>query len=343
MAQIIKSSFQPAWWLKHSHLQTLYPALARKNPLTGKINRERWDTPDSDFLDVDFYGHNQDQTQGIVILLHGLTGSSQSGYIAGLQQVFAERGIATVAPNFRGCSGQPNNRARSYHSGETEDLDWVYQVVSKRFPDQPLAIVGFSLGGNVLLKWLGEKKHQADIQAACAVSVPYRLDLCATRLDQGFSKLYRYSLIKELKEYIRNKQTHLIQNNWLEEADKINALGDLNRIRSFWEYDDRVVARLHGFKSAHDYYSRSSSIRYLKSIEVPTLLIHALDDPFMTRNVIPDKHQLAEQTTLELSASGGHVGFVSGRLPGQPEYWLEKRIPEFIVLRGKSRRSGRDG
>ncbi len=330
MSEIISSSFKPAWWLKSPHLQTLYPALTRQNPLKDQVVRERWGTPDGDFLDVDFYGQNQRQPRAIVILLHGLTGSSQSGYIAGLQQVFAQQGVVTVAPNFRGCSGQPNNRARSYHSGETEDLDAVYHELLKRFPNPPLFAVGFSLGGNVLLKWLGEKQQTVRVQAACAVSVPYRLDLCATRLDQGFSKLYRYSLIKELKAYIRNKQTHLLQNNWPEEAHKIQALGDLTPIQSFWEYDDRVVARLHGFKNAHDYYAKSSSGRYLKSITVPTLLIHASDDPFMTRKVIPDQQQLGEHTTLELSAHGGHVGFVGGRLPSKPEYWLEKRIPEFI-------------
>jgi predicted alpha/beta-fold hydrolase len=325
-----QTTFKPAWWLGNSHLQTLYPALLRSAPKPPEYRRERLTTPDYDFIDVDYCGSG---SQSLVILLHGLTGSSQSGYIKGLQNALLKQGLRSAALNFRGCSGQSNNRARCYHSGETEDIHFLYQTLRRREPDTPLAAVGFSLGGNVLLKWLGEQGDQLELFAAVAVSVPLLLGVCATKLDSGFSKLYRINLLRELKAYMRDKLLHLDRLGQTEEAMRIRALGDLSGIRSFWQYDDRVVARLHGFNDVHDYYRRSSSRQYLKSVAVPTLVIQAVDDPFMTQEVLPGLDEISPKVQLEFTRYGGHVGFVSGLNPFSPAYWLDQRIPEFLMAR----------
>ena len=323
----IKSTFKPAWWLNNAHLQTLYPALMRTTPPPPGLRRERLITPDNDFIDIDWCGEGD---QPLIILLHGLTGSSRSGYIKGLQRTLLTQGFRSVALNFRGCSGEYNHSARCYHSGETEDIHFLYQTIRLREPDTLLAAVGFSLGGNVLLKWLGEQGNKLSLFAAIAVSVPLVLSACATKLDHGFSKIYRENLLRDLKHHIRAKQGHLEKLGERQEAGKIEQLGDLSRIKSFWQYDDRVVARLHGFKNVQDYYQRSSSRQFLKSITIPTLLIQALDDPFMTEEVLPDVAELSSTIYLEITQGGGHVGFVAGETPFKPDYWLEQRIPEFL-------------
>jgi uncharacterized protein len=319
--------FKPAWWLQHAHLQTLYPALLRRIDPPA-LRRERLTTPDGDFLDIDYCGTG---TAPLVLLLHGLTGSSQSSYIKGLQHALLQQGLRSVALNFRGCSGEYNRLARCYHSGETEDIHFLYQTLRQREPDTAFAAVGFSLGGNVLLKWLGEQGEKLNLRAAVAVSVPLVLSLCATKLDSGFSKLYRANLLRELKHYVIAKQRHLQQLGISTEADKLKQLGDLSTINSFWQYDDRVVAPLHGFRDVHDYYQRSSSRQFLKKITVPTLVIQAMDDPFMTRAVLPEPEELSTSVQLEVVQSGGHVGFVAGKNPLQPQYWLEQRILAFLM------------
>ncbi|MEE7625029.1 hydrolase [Methylobacter sp. Wu8] len=324
----IKTTFKPAWWLKNRHLQTIYPSLFRKAPNPPDYRRERLETPDHDFIDIDYCGTGK---QPLVMLVHGLTGSSQSGYIKGLQSVLLKHGFRSAALNFRGCSGSSNNRARSYHSGETEDIQFLYQTLRRREPDTPLAVVGFSLGGNVVLKWLGEQGSRLNLFAAVAVSVPLVLGVCATKLDKGFSRLYRGVLLDELKAYMHNKLQHLDSTGQTQEAMKVRELGDLSAIGSFWQYDDRVVAKLHGFDDVHDYYRRSSSRQYLKSIAVPTLVIQAVDDPFMTREVLPGPDEVSPRVQLEFTEHGGHVGFISGLIPFRPEYWLERRIPEFLL------------
>ncbi len=324
---LIQTAFKPAWWLPNAHLQTLYPPLLRQLSVPLNLQRERLNTVDNDFIDIDWCGTGD---KPLVILLHGLTGSSCSSYIVGLQHVLLKQGLRSVALNFRGCSGEPNQLARGYHSGDTEDIDFLYRTLRQREPETPMAVVGFSLGGNVLLKWLGEQEDKVSLIAAVAVSVPLVLGQCATKLDQGFSKIYRNNLIRELKRYIQGKLHFLEKNGDYLEARKIMQLGDLSTIKSFWQYDDRVVARLHGFKNVHQYYHLCSSRQYLKKIKIPTLLIQSLDDPFMTRSVIPEVEDLSSRVNLEVTSGGGHVGFISGNIPFKPQYWLEQRIPEFL-------------
>jgi predicted alpha/beta-fold hydrolase len=322
-----RSSFEAAWWLPGPHLQTLWQPLLRRAPQL-RVSRERLETEDGDFLDLDWHGPPE---RPIVILLHGLAGSSRSPYIRGMQAVLARRGLRSVAINFRGCSGQPNHTARGYHSGDTGDLDHVYRILSRRHPETPLAAAGYSLGGNVLLKWLGERGNAVKLFAAAAVSVPLLLDRCASRMDRGFSRIYRDRLVGELKDYIACKREHLQAAGKALEADKLRSLGDLSGIRSFWDYDDRVVARLYGFRDAHDYYGQSSARQYLKGIGLPTLIVQARDDPFMTPEVLPEENELSDFVHLEVTERGGHVGFIAGPHPGRPRYWLEERIPEFFL------------
>lgn len=318
--------FQALWWLNNAHLQTIYPALLRTG-LKPIRRRERLELPDGDFIDLDWQG---DDEIPLVMILHGLGGSSHSGYVLGLQQALMTQGFASVAMNFRGCSGEPNRLARCYHSGDTEDLDWLYRTLRQRFPQRQLAATGFSLGGNVLLKWLGESEQPLQLFAAAAVSVPLVLSECATRLDRGFSRLYRDYLLRELKAYMANKLRHFQQLGNDVEACKIRQLGNLAAIRSFWEYDDRVVAPLHGFADVHDYYRRASSRQFLPNIQIPTLLIQAADDPFMTPAVLPEANELSSSTTLLLQAGGGHVGFIGRRNSSKTDYWLEHCIPTFF-------------
>lgn len=321
-----RHSFKPAWWLPGPHLQTLWQPLFRHRPLP-ETWRERLQTPDGDFLDIDWFGPD---TGPIVILLHGLSGSSRSPYIRGMQTALAKHGWRSAAMNFRGCSGEPNHTARGYHSGDTCDLEHLHDTLRQRYPQVPIAAAGYSLGGNVLLKWLGERGEQVELVAAAAVCVPLRLDLCAERLDQGLSRVYRNQLLLELKDYVHWKQSHLERMGRHDEAGKLEALGDLSPIQSFWEYDTRVVAGLYGFEDAHDYYRQSSSRQYLKTIGRPTLLIQARNDPFMTAEVLPELSELSPAVSLEVTESGGHVGFVAGCLPWRPQYWLEQRIPAFF-------------
>jgi uncharacterized protein len=299
-------------------------------PPAVSCRRERISTPDGDFLDLDWCGEGPGP---LVLLLHGLSGSAQSSYIRGLQRALQKRGFRSVALNFRGCSGAMNHTSRCYHSGETGDLAFVRDRLRKREPETPLAAVGFSLGGNVLLKWLGESGENSGLFGAVAVSVPLLLDRCASRMDRGFSRIYRDRLLRELKDYLRQKQAHLIASGYDDEAEQLARLGDLSPIRSFWEYDERVVAGLYAFEGAEDYYRQSSSREKLGAIRTPTLIIQAQDDPFMTPDVIPREDELAECVDLELSAGGGHVGFVGGFWPGWPRYWLESRIPAYLVQR----------
>jgi predicted alpha/beta-fold hydrolase len=324
-----QNCFRPAWWLSNPHLQTLFPALMRRQVSLPR-RRERLDTPDGDFLDLDWCGTGRGK---IVILLHGLSGSSRSGYIMGLQRALLASGLTSVALNFRGCSGEPNRLARCYHSGETEDIHFVYASLRRRYPDAELAAVGFSLGGNVLLKWLGEQGDSLALCSAVAVCVPLVLSECASKMDRGFSRVYRMHLLDELKRYMDVKRRFLASNGESLEVEKLTKLGDLSAIRSFWQYDDQVVARLHGFADVHDYYRRSSSRQFLRAVRVSTLLIQARDDPFMTPAVLPENSELSPHVRFELQPSGGHVGFVTGRFAWSPEYWLDRRIPEFLLSR----------
>lgn len=325
-----KQEFKPAWWLKNSHLQTIWPVLVRRPIKDLPLERERLETPDGDFLDLDWI--NRSKTgQPIVIVLHGFEGSIDSHYATTMLKELAERGYRGVFMHFRGCSGEPNRLPRGYHSGETADIAHLASVLLAREPNTPLAGIGYSLGGNVLLKWLGETGADNPLKAAVAVSVPFELHKAAERIQHGFSRFYQWYFLRCLRRRLFGKFQAV--------AAPID-FAVISGARTIWDLDNGYTAPLHGFQNASHYYSVSSSRQYLKNITVPTLLVHAKDDPFMTEDVLPSPRELSSSVTLEVSETGGHVGFVSGRYPWRPEYWLEKRVPAFFenLLTGSSRK-----
>lgn len=314
------NQFKPAWWLKNSHLQTIWPALCRPNVKDLNLKRERVELPDGDFIDLDWASNEGDGP--IILILHGLEGSIDSHYAKSLLKRFTDHGWRGAFMHFRGCSGEPNRLARGYHSGETGDVEFVVRQVREREPNVRMAVVGISLGGNVLLKWLGETAEQPQlVDAAIAVSVPFELHKAATRMQQGFSRFYQWYFMKCLRERLVEKFQVTVS--------PVNP-DVLHELRNMFEFDDKVTAPLHGFNGVDDYYTTSSSRQYLGRIKVPTLIMHAKDDPFMSSDVIPEPHELSSSIILEVSDHGGHVGFVGGKYPWRPEYWLDQRIPDFL-------------
>ena len=320
--------FQSAWWLPGPHLQTLWNPFFRKAPLLER-QRERLWLSDGDFIDLDWHGPHQ-ATAPLVLVLHGLTGSSNSLYVLGLQQQLASQGWASVAVNWRGCSGEPNLLPRAYHSGASDDLAEVIAHLQACRPMAPLHAVGYSLGGNVLLKYLGETAANCPLRKAVAVSVPFRLDQCADRIGLGFSRVYQAHFMKAMVAYVKNKQQRFHHEGLTEHLGALQRLGPLQGMRTFWDFDGRFTAPLHGYSDAQDYYRRASSRYFLPMIEIPTLLIQAADDPFVFRHSVPEITELAPSTTLELHDHGGHVGFIEGT-PSRPRYYLERRIPQWLA------------
>ena len=321
-------SFKPAWWLPGAHLQTLWASFLRA-PVTLERTRERLWLADGDFIDLDWHGPH-DAEAPLVLLLHGLTGSSSSHYILGQQQALAAQGWASVALNWRGCSGEPNLLPRGYHSGVSDDLGLVIAHLQAARPLAPLYAVGYSLGGNVLLKHLGERGEQSGLQAAVAVSVPFRLDHCAERIDRGFSKVYQAHFMRALVAYVRDKQQRFTNEGHHERLAALQQLGPLEGMRTFWDFDGRFTAPLHGYADAEDYYRRASSRYYLGQIRTRTLIIQSSDDPFVFPHSVPQAHELSSSTLLELHGRGGHVGFIGGS-PRRPEFYLERRIPAWLA------------
>ena len=291
--------------------------------------RERLWLTDGDFIDLDWHGPH-DATAPLVLVLHGLTGSSSSLYVLGLQQQLAARGWASVAINWRGCSGEPNLLPRAYHSGASDDLGEVIAHLQASRPLAPLHAVGYSLGGNVLLKYLGETASSCPLRKAVAVSVPFRLDQCADRIGLGFSRVYQAHFMKAMVAYVKDKQRLFRERDLQQHLATLSGLGTLDGMHTFWDFDGRITAPLHGYRDAEDYYRRASSRYFLPDIAIPTLLIQAADDPFVFRHSVPETSELSATTTLELHAHGGHVGFIEGT-PHRPRYYLERRIPQWLA------------
>jgi predicted alpha/beta-fold hydrolase len=306
----------------------MWGKLFRKAP-TVATRAERWSTPDDDEVEV----HRLDAPSGSsahtprLVLLHGLEGTIRSNYIHGTLAQARLRGWAADVLIFRGCGADMNRQRRMYHSGETSDLNLVVQRLLRDHPDQPLVLAGFSLGGNVLLKWLGEQgdKLPAQIRAAAAVSVPFDLERGARRIERGFARVYTRHFLRTLKVKARTK---------LERFPGLFDAGLLERAQTLYDFDDAVTAPVHGFRDAHDYYSRSSSLQYLSAIRLSTLLLSASDDPFLPPEVIDSVAMMAQKNasiTAEIWRRGGHVGFVSGLSPFHPHYFAEERVVEFLA------------
>ena len=319
MPVIAQSTYTPPVGFKNRHLQTIYPALFRK--VTGvTYARERIDTPDGDFLDLDWSRVGSDK---LVLAIHGLEGSSRSSYMPGILKAFNRRGWDGVAVNLRSCSGEINRRPRFYHAGATEDVQTVVSSLLQQRQYAELALVGFSIGGNLTLKYLGERgvTLPSVIKSAAAISTPCDLTSCAWKLAERSNAFYMQRFLLSFRRKIKAKRQLL-------PAKMTDA--NFRRIRTFKAYDDRYTAPLHGFANAEEYWAQASSKPYLPQIRIPTLLVNALDDPFLAQASYPiAEAQQNPYLFLEMPASGGHLGFVTFDRNG--EYWHETRVAAFII------------
>lgn len=317
-------TYRPAWWVPGAHAQTMWGKFFRRRDTFG-ARRERWDTPDGDFVDV----YRIDTARAYaprLVLLHGLEGTIRSHYVTGFFGEARRRGWGADLLIFRGCGDEPNRAPRFYHSGDTGDLSLVLDRVLAQHPASSIVLAGVSLGGNVLLKFLGERGDALDgrVRAAAAVSVPFDLEKGARYIGQGFSRVYDRHFVRTLRAKAAAKLA------------RFPSLFDERRLaaaRSIFEFDDAVTAPVHGFRDAPDYYSRSSSLPWLRSIRRPTFLLSAVDDPFLPPAVLDDVRAAAAQNPMlstELTPHGGHVGFVSGAWPWRPFYYAEWRACEFL-------------
>jgi predicted alpha/beta-fold hydrolase len=302
---------------------TMWGKFIREPELTG-LRLERLPSGDGDEITL---GAADSPASGpVLLLLHGLEGGVRSHYVGGIWETARQRGWQPRILLFRTCDGRMNRTRRTYHSGETTDLDLVIRHLIHENPTQPIGIVGISLGGNVVLKWLGENREAVpdQVRAAIAVSTPYDLARSSRAIDSGFARLYQWNFMRSLKRKARLK---------VAEYPEICSLEALETLTTMWEFDDRFTAPLHGFRDAADYYEKSSSIRFLAGIRRPTLLLSARDDPFHPDEVLRDVEKLGAANPcllVEFHRRGGHVGFVGGT-PWRPKYYVETRVGSFLA------------
>ena len=315
----MNSSYVSPPWLPGGHLQTIYASLRPPPPVEKR--RERWDTPDGDFIDVDFAG--DPSAANLVVLFHGLEGDSDSHYARAFCAHAARAGLRVAMPHWRGCSGELNSKPRAYHSGDSAEVDWIMRKLAGSAGER--YAVGVSLGGNVLLKWLGERGAEACalVRRAAAVSAPIDVGAAGRALDRGLNRLlYTRMFLSTLKP------------KSLRKLEAFPGLFDPARTaaaRSFREFDDAVTAPLHGFRDVDHYWSAASSAPHLKAIRVPTLLLNARNDPFLPeQDLLAATRDPSPSLLLEFPRSGGHVGFLGGPFPGRHD-WLPQRLLEFLL------------
>lgn len=321
--KIVQSAFSPPSWLRNPHLQTILPSMPLAWTRPVALRREILILPDGDETAVDWASSGDQTDKPLLVILHGLEGSARSSYAQMLMSAALQAGFETCVLNFRDCGDYRNKLPRRYHAGETADVAFfIDQQRARR--SGPIVAAGFSLGGNVLLKYLGEEPRRERLAAAVGVCVPLDLQVCADALKVGGSRIYQRYMIGNMKKAMRGK--------FSEET----APFDWRRAEAaltFDEFDDAVTAPLHGFAGKDDYYGRCSSRQYLRNIDTPTLVVNALDDPFMGESMLPEERELSGQVTLELSQHGGHVGFIEGGRPGQWHYFLPQRVMRFLLPR----------
>jgi len=314
MSETASKPYQPAWWLPGGHWQTLVANLVNWRRRV-RLRRQRFTLPDDDFLAIDWA---PDPGGPIVLILHGLGGSSRSVYAMALMRALHQRGFWAATVHFRGAAGEPNRKLRSYHMAEGDDPLFVFQEIRRRFPRRRLAAVGISLGGSALLHSLTHPKAEELLDCAAAVSVPFRLHAAEQRLNQGFSRIYQRHILATLKRQWYRKCRMLA---------RLDLCTGLPEVRSFRDFDTLITAPLHGFADVDDYYTRASSAEILPQIRVPTLLLNAADDPFSTADSLPQPDRVSAQIELEFYPRGGHVGFIENN----GRRYFERRIPDFIA------------
>ncbi|HUS23463.1 MAG TPA: hydrolase [Candidatus Binatia bacterium] len=316
--RVVPGAFVPHPLLRNPHLQTL-ATLLRPAPQV-RFRVERLELPDGDFVDLGWCQPRQPAPSApLAVLLHGLTGGFESKYARGLARELLSRGWRCVLLQFRGAGAEPNRLPRFYHHGETGDLRELLAELRRREPGTKLYAVGWSLGANVLLKYLGESGDATPLAGGAAACPPFSLRECAERLDRGFARVYQADLLRTLKRGFARKFAAMPVPPGVDAAAALSA-------RSFVEFDDAATAPLHGFVDAQDYYRRASCGRFLRGVGRPVLVVHAADDPFMVPHIVPAAEQLSPHVTLELCAHGGHVGFVAAGAGLRPRYWLEMRL-----------------
>ncbi len=318
-------AFKPAWWLRNCHLQTIAAKyLAPRRALVTE--KEMLALPDGDQIQLNWTENPElSPHKAIVVVLHGLEGNIQSHYASGMLHALHQQGCIAVLMHFRGCNGVANRLPRAYHSGDTADLAYLIAQIQLRYPGRDLAAVGFSLGGNVLVKYCGEQGSQCVLKAAVAVSAPLALAPSAQRINQGGSKVYQQYLLGRLKATMMRKLDRHKDFPLPVSKAQIQAL------KTIRDFDDLLTAPLHGFQNADDYYQKSSGKAFLKQVKVPLLLVHAKDDPFLAPAVLPKADEMPPCVQLLVSSHGGHVGFVTGNTPFKAEYYLEQQLPAYLA------------
>lgn len=320
---ISTSTFQPSIGLTNAHLQTILPKYFLSSP-SFEYLYERVVTPDQDFVDLAWaMPETKREIKAIAVLFHGLEGSAESHYIKHLVESLLDANIGSVVMHFRGCSTEPNLMPKAYHSGATYDPEFIVPFVKNRYPHLPLFGVGFSLGGNMLMKLMANC-HDLPIEASVCISAPLNLAASSASINHGFSNVYQRHLMKSMKRNLLAKMKVVDMSKSLKVS-----VEQISKMRTFLEFDDHITAVLHGFKDARDYYQKCSALLDLPNIKKPTLIIHAQDDPFMDKQVIPTPSLINENVAYELSLHGGHVGFINA-LFGSQQLWLPSRITSFI-------------
>ena len=319
--------YRAPWWLPGGHLQTLYgPLIARSTP---RWKRERWDTPDGDFIDVDRLAGPVDAP--LVVLFHGLEGGSSSHYARALALELRQRAWRGAVPHFRGCSGEPNRLPRAYHSGDAEEIGWILRRLLSEASGAPLFAMGVSLGGNALLKWLGgDARAKEVLAAAAAVSAPVDLMAAGDALGRGFNLVYTRAFLATMKNKGERK------------LERFPGLFDgeaMRRARTLREFDEVVTAPLHGFRDTDDYWTRASAKPVLGRIAVPTLLLNARNDPFLPEAALPGRDEVSASVRLEFPDQGGHASFVSAPFPGNLD-WMPRRVAAFFAEAIAGRETG---
>jgi predicted alpha/beta-fold hydrolase len=319
-------------WLPGGNLQTIWPALwSRRGPgRPPQYRRERWTTPDEDFIDVDFLIGPDNSARvpptgrGWLVLFHGLEGSSRSHYAEAFAHWAGDHGLQFVVPHFRGCSGELNLGPRAYHSGDFAEIDWILARLSERAAGAPLRVVGVSLGGNALMRWAGETGDGAARRVASIASVSAPLDLAAggEAIGRGFNRqVYNRMFLQSMKPKALAK---LAQHPGLFDRQRLMAARDL------YEFDDVFTAPLHGFRNTDDYWSRASSKPVLRHVRVPALVLNARNDPFVPASCLPVAGEVSSSVRLLQPAEGGHVGFPAGRAPGHVR-WLPQVVGHWLL------------
>lgn len=316
--------YSPAWWIPGGHLQTLWGKLFRRQPI-APTELDRWDTPDGDFIEL--HRLRADPGAPRVLLLHGLEGTVRSHYAQGLLNEAARRGWGADLLIFRSCGSEMNRTRRFYHSGETTDTAFVLDRISREFPTSPLALAGVSLGGNVLLKFLGERGGDlpSRLRGAAAVSVPFDLSRSARRINRGLSRLYQRFFLGSLRRKA-NEKARIFPD--------LAPPAQIAGLRTLEDFDNLITGPIHGFRNAQDYYERSSSLPWLNKIRINTLLLSAVDDPMLPPEVLDEVRVAARQNPtlhVEFVGHGGHAGFIAGSVPWRPLYYAEYRVGEFLA------------